>query len=82
MCNKCDETHDGAQPELAGIQFGVEFNNKPYDNNRHNWQFRVLSEDDEYWHHTNLSASIMWLPDLIEQLQRALDIAKRKGWVK
>ena len=75
MCEKCVDRFSGKPPEIEGGQFGAEFYELPYTdgygNTHTNTQFRILSEDDEHWHLTGLSASVVWLNDLIKVLQEA-----------
>ncbi len=80
MCEKCDKIGwNGQQPEIAGAQFGVDFYNLPYiaDGKLHqNPQFRIFSEDDTYWHYTGLSASVLWLKDLLGVIEEAIEDGK------
>lgn len=79
MCKKCGNRDSRRVSVISGAQFGIEFYDLPYKTEKGitdpNPQFRILSEDDELWHQTGCSASVLWLKDLAKVVDRAIKLA-------
>ena len=55
--------------EFKGGQFGIRLH--PRGPGDPHVCFRILSEDDDFWHETDVDASSAWIDDLIRQLTAA-----------
>lgn len=79
MCHNCGKFRrsSGRPPLIAGTIFGLDFEDLPDGTNR-NAQFRLYVEDDEFWHPKEFSASVLWLEDLRNVINQAIEHLRKR----
>lgn len=80
MCQNCEKFRhsSGRPPLIAGAIFGLDFEDLP-DGTSRNQQFRLYVEDDEFWHPKAFSASVLWLEDLRNVIDQAIERLRKKS---